>query len=175
MHASHSRRFAIAAVLTLVFAAPALSQTLPPAARSVSLAGPRVGITMLSPGVMDSLLERNIAVRPVITQFGWQIEKQFFTTDGGLTAVTEWVGLVGGLDQSLVIPSLSWMVGLRTRKGAEFVVGPNITPAGAALAMALSVNLRAGVVNIPVNATIVPSSAGMSMSWLIGFNLRGRR
>ena len=175
MHASHSHRFAIAAVLTLVFAAPALSQTLPPAARSVSLAGPRVGITMLSPGIIDSLLGRNIAVRPVITQFGWQIEKQFFTTDGGLTAVTEWVGLLGGLEQSLAIPSLSWMVGLRTRNGAEFGIGPNITPAGAALAIAAGATIRAGVVNIPVNVAVVPSGAGVRMSVLTGFNLRGRR
>jgi len=124
---------------------------------------------------MDSLRERNIAVRPVITQFGWQIEKQFFTTEGGLSAVTEWVGLLGGLEQSLAIPSLSWMVGLRTRNGAEFGIGPNITPAGAALAIAAGVTLRAGVVNIPVNVAVVPSGAGVRMSVLTGFNLRGRR
>ena len=175
MHASHTRSYAIAAVLTLVFAAPALSQTVPPAARSVSLAGPRVGITMLSPGVIDSLHERNIAVRPVISQFGWQIEKQFFTTQGGLTAVTEWVGLLGGLEQSHAIPSLSWMVGLRTSSGAEFGIGPNITPAGTALAIAAGITLRSGVVNIPFNVAVVPSGAGVRLSVLTGFNLRGRR
>jgi hypothetical protein len=175
MNASHRRHAAIAALLTLVFAAPAISQTVPPPARSISLAGPRVGITMLSPGVMASLLERNVAVRPVITQFGWQIEKQFFTTDGGLTAVTEWVGLLGGLEQSHAIPSLSWMVGLRTSGGAEFGIGPNITPAGTALAIAAGVTLRSGVVNIPFNVAVVPSRAGVRLSVLTGFNLRGRK
>ena len=164
-----------AAVLTLLAAVPAMSQTVPPPARSVSLAGPRVGLTVLSNGVVDSLRERNISVRPVVTQFGWQVEKQFFTSDSGLTAVTEWVGLLGGLEQSLAIPSLSWIVGLRTSTGAEFGIGPNITPAGTALAIAGGVTFRSGVVNIPVNVAVVPSAAGLRVSVLSGFNLRGRR
>jgi hypothetical protein len=175
MRATRQPIIAIAAFLSLVFTAPAFSQTLPPPAKSVSLAGPRVGITMLSPGVIDALAERDIAVRPVITQFGWQFEKQFFTTQGGLTAVTELVGLLGGLEQSLTIPSMSWMVGLRTSNGAEFGIGPNLTPAGAALAIAAGVTIRSGVVNIPVNVAIVPSKAGVRLSVLTGFNLRGRR
>ncbi len=165
----------LAAALTVVAAVPAMSQTIPPPARSVSLAGPRVGVTVLSNGVVDSLRERNVNVRPLVTQFGWQVEKQFFTSDSGLTAVTEWVGLLGGLEQSLAIPSLSWIVGLRTSTGAEFGIGPNITPAGTALAIAGGVTFRAGVVNIPVNVAVVPSAAGVRVSVLSGFNLRGRR
>ena len=175
MSTARSHTIAIAAFLSLVFAAPALSQTVPPPARSVSLAGPRVGITMLSPGVIDALHERQIEVRPLVTQFGWQFEKQFFSTNGGLTAVTEWVGLLGGLEQSLTIPSLTWLVGLRTSSGAEFGIGPNITPAGTALAIAAGVSFRSGVVNIPVNVAVVPSRAGVRLSVLTGFNLRGRR
>jgi hypothetical protein len=110
-----------------------------------------------------------------VSQFGWQFEKQFFSMQSGVTAVTEWVGLIGGLEQSLAIPSLSWMVGLRTASGAEFGVGPNITPAGAALALAAGVTLRAGVVNVPINVAYVPSKAGPRISVLSGFNLRGRR
>jgi hypothetical protein len=116
-----------------------------------------------------------VEVGPTITQFGWQIEKQFFSTHSGLTAVTEWVGLLGGLEESVAIPSLTWMVGLRTRNGAEFGVGPNITPAGAALAMAAGVTFRAGVLNVPLNFAYVPSKAGPRVSVLTGFNLRGRR
>jgi hypothetical protein len=130
---------------------------------------------MLSPGVIDALHERQIEVRPLVTQFGWQIEKQFFSTNGGLTAVTEWVGLLGGLEQSLAIPSLTWLVGLRTSNGAEFGIGPNITPAGTALAIAAGVTFRSGVVNVPVNVAVVPSKAGVRLSVLTGFNLRGRR
>jgi len=44
----------------------------------------------------------------------------------------------------LLLPSLNWMVDLRTRDGAEFGIGPNISPAGVALAMAAGVTFRAG-------------------------------
>src|SRR4029450_10566077 len=88
------------------------------------------GLTLLADGVVKKLEERDIKVGPHISQFGWQFEKQFYTRDSGVTMVTEWVGLVGGLEQSVVLPSLSWMVGVRTRDGAEFGIGPNATPAG---------------------------------------------
>src|SRR5439155_21870687 len=91
------------------------------------------GLTLLADGVVKKLEERDINVGPHISQFGWQFEKQFYTKDGPVTMVTEWVALVGGLEQSVVLPSLSWMVGARTRDGAEFGIGPNVTPAGTGL------------------------------------------
>ena len=129
-----------AALLTLGLSAPALSQTpisqLPPIAKTANLSGPRFGLTLLADGVVKKLAERDITVSPHISQFGWQFEKQFYTRDSGVTMVTEWVALVGGLEQSVVLPSLSWMVGVRTRDGAEFGIGPNVTPAGTALVFA---------------------------------------
>ena len=130
------RHAALAALLTLALCAPALSQTLPPIAKTADLSGPRFGLTLLSDGVVKKLEERDINVGPHISQFGWQFEKQFYTRDSGVTMVTEWVALVGGLEQSVVLPSLSWMVGVRTRDGAEFGIGPNVTPAGTALVLA---------------------------------------
>ena len=159
----------------LLASSPALGQTIPPRAHSVGLDGPRVGVTVLSPGVVDTLRERSIDIGPVVTQFGWQFEKQFFSSPGGLTAVTEWVALLGGLEQSVAIPSVTWMVGVRTPNGAEFGIGPNITPAGTALAIAAGVTLRSGVMNVPINLAVVPSKAGTRVSVLSGFNLRGRR
>lgn len=164
------------AFLTLALSSPALSQTtVPPPVKAVSLSGPRLGFTSLSEGVVDKLEDLNIDVRPVITQFGWQFEKQFYSKDGGLTAVSEWVVLIGGLEQSVALPSVSWIVGLRTREGAEFGVGPNLTPAGTALAVAAGVTFRAGALNIPVNFAVVPSKSGMRVSMLSGFNFRRRR
>ena len=160
--------------LLLVIAAPIQAQTVPPVAQTVSLSGPRFGVTGLSPGIKDALAERDIDVSHVITQFGWQFEKQFYSTEGGLTAVTEWVGLLGGLEQSVVIPSLSWMVGIRTKDGAEFGIGPNFTPAGSALVLAAGITFRAGVMNVPVNVAVVPSKTGTRVSLLTGFSLRNR-
>jgi hypothetical protein len=144
----------------------------PPPARTVDLAGPRLGLTFLSQGVIDKLAERDIHVTPAISQFGWQFERQFFTKSGGVTALHEWVALVGGLDQGVAIPSVSWMVGLRTTQGAEFGIGPNLTPAGVALALSAGVTFRAGVLNVPMNFAVVPTKAGVRVSVLTGFTLR---
>jgi len=163
-----------AAILTLVCCTPAVSQTAdPPAAQAASLSGPRLGLTFLSDGIVGRLKDdARVNVSPVVTQFGWQFEKQFYSTENGPTAVTEWVVLVGGLEQGVVLPSISWLVGMRTMKGAEFGIGPNITPVGAALAVAAGVTFRAGGLNVPVNVAVVPSKSGVRVSLLAGFNTR---
>jgi hypothetical protein len=171
----YARHAVIALAALLISAGLASAQSIPAPTRSIRLDGPRLGITFMSPGVIDALEARQIHIRPVITQFGWQFEKQFYGTRTGLAAVTEVVGLLGGLEQSVAIPSLSWMVGIRTPGGAEFGVGPNITPAGTALAIAAGVTFRSGVLNVPVNVAVVPSKTGVRVSLLTGFNLRGRR
>lgn len=160
--------------LTLLCSAPAAAQLIPPRAATVDLAGPRFGFTLLSEGVVADLAARDIHVRPNISQFGWQLERQFFTRQSGVTMVSEWVGLLGGLEQGVALPSLSWIVGVRTRDGAEFGIGPNITPAGTALVFATGMTFRAGAVNVPVNVAIVPSRAGTRVSVMTGFSLRRR-
>ena len=162
--------------VTLAAAAPAWSQTTPPrVTREINLSGPRFGMTLLSPGTVDALAERDITVNPLISQFGWQFEKQFYGKESGVAVLNEWVFLLGGLEQGVALPSLSWLVGLRTSNGAEFGVGPNITPAGVALAFAAGVTFRSGILNVPVNVAVVPSKDGTRISMLTGFNLRGRR
>lgn len=169
------RHAVVAAVLTLGLCTQAQGQTtVPPIAKTVSLSGPRFGLTLLADGVVEKLKERNIEVGPHISQFGWQFEKQFYTRDSGVTMVTEWVALVGGLEQSVALPSLSWMVGIRTRDGAEFGIGPNITAAGTALVLATGMTFRAGALNIPVNVAVVPGKPGTRVSVLSGFSLRRR-
>src|SRR3954447_8420714 len=163
-----------AAILTFVVSTPALCQPIaPPYAETVNLSGPRFGATFLSDGVINKLrTEDAIDVRPMVTQFGWQFEKQFYSPRSGPTALTEWVVLVGGLEQSLALPSVSWLVGLRTKTGAEFALGPNVTPVGFGLALAAGTTFRAGVLNVPVNVAVVPSKSGVRMSVLTGFSLR---
>jgi len=168
--------FVAGAVLLIVMTRDAGAQTadqVPP--ETVSLSGPRFGATFLSEGVRDHLFETTtIDVGPAISQFGWQWEKRFLSSNPGWTGVTEWVFLLGGLDQGVALPSLSWLVGLRTIKGVEFAVGPNITPVGLALAGAAGVTFRTGNLNVPVNLAIVPSSSGLRVSLLAGFNARRR-
>ena len=123
----------------------------PPLAKTVSLSGPRFGVTALSDGVIELLQERSVEVGPMISQFGWQFEHEFYAKSSGVAALNEWVVLLGGLDQGVAIPSVSWLVGLRSREGTEFGIGPNVTPAGVALAFAAGMTIRTGVLNVPMN------------------------
>lgn len=148
-------------------------QQIPPLARTVSLAGPRFGVTFLTDQTVAKLKhDADLTVKNSISQFGWQFERQFYSKEGGPTVLNEWVFLAGGLDQGVLLPSLNWLVGLRTRDGAEFGIGPNVTPAGVGLAIAAGVTMRTGVLNIPMNFAVVPSREGMRVSMLTGFTLR---
>ena len=170
-------RHAVIVLMCLASAGVASAQNVldPPGfTKTVNLSGPRFGMTALSPGVVAELQKRKIDVDANISQFGWQFERQFYSRDSGVAAVNEWVVLLGGLDQGVVLPSLSWLVGLRTREGAEFGIGPNVTPAGVALAVAAGVTFRAGNLNVPMNVAVVPSKVGTRISVLTGFNMRRR-
>jgi len=144
-------------------------------ADTMRLSGPRAGVTFLSPGVRDQISDEfSENLGPVISQFGWQFEKRFMSSEGGATAVTEWVLLFGGADQGVFVPSLTWLLGLRTMGGIEFAAGPNLSPAGMAVAIAVGVTVRAGNLNVPLNVAVVPSESGARISFLMGFNSKRR-
>ncbi|MEX2151784.1 MAG: hypothetical protein WD825_00500 [Gemmatimonadaceae bacterium] len=140
--------------------------------RQLNRSGPRFGVTWLSGTITEELQTRyNIDVAPVITQFGWQFERQFASLENGPVALNEWVLLVGGLDQGAFLPSLTWLVGIRTPGNFEIGVGPNATPAGVALALSTGYTFKAGALAVPVNMAIVPSKYGVRASVLTGFNI----
>jgi hypothetical protein len=141
---------------------------------TINLAGPRLGTTFLSSSALRTLKDDfGVDVGPVISQFGWQKEKRFLSSPDGFTGVTEFVFLLGGMDQGVMLPSFNWLVGARTAKGIEFAAGPNLTAAGVAMAVAAGVTFQTGNLNIPINLAIVPAKSGTRVSMLIGFN--GRR
>ena len=140
--------------------------------RQLNRSGPRVGITWLAGGIVDTLKSKHdIDVAPLLTQFGWQFERQFASMENGPVALNEFVLLVGGLDQGLFMPSFTWLVGVRMPSQFEFGIGPNATPLGVALAMSAGVTFRAGALAVPVNMALVPSRYGMRASILTGFNI----
>jgi hypothetical protein len=171
------RNGVLAAMTLLLWAVPAAAQNVllpPPRPSELNLSGPRFGITTLSDGLVNDLAVRGYTVPPMISQFGWQLERAFYRSDTGVAVLNEWVVLLGGLESDLAIPSLTWLVGMRSANGAEFGIGPNISPAGSALAIAAGVTFRHGYLNVPVNVAIVPSKAGTRISILTGFNMRKR-
>lgn len=150
--------------------------------------GPRFGVTFLAPGVVDRINERigdaddptPIEV-PLTTQFGWQFEVPTFQSESGLTGVIEVVPLIGGLERSLVLPTVTLIAGARTPDGWELGVGPNVTLAGVgpvegsdqtglpvSLAFVGGKSLDLGGAHVPINGAFVLGESGARVSLLIG-------
>jgi hypothetical protein len=141
---------------------------------TIHLDGPRVGFTVLSGGVLDKARESISDLNPFLTQFGWQFENRLFRLPNGLSGLVELVPLVGGLEQGKFIPSVSGLLGIRGAKGFEFGLGPNVTPLGANLVLAVGSSFKSNGINFPVNLAVVPGNGGARISLMLGFNARHR-
>lgn len=140
---------------------------------SLQLDGPRFGVTFLD-GQLARDLEDMFGAQPLISQFGWQVENQFFTLPNGTSGIVEFVGLLGGFEQGLLLPSATMLVGMRNYRGMEFGFGPNVSLAGASLAFAVGVTVQSYGINFPINLAYVPSANGGRLSFLLGFNAISR-
>jgi hypothetical protein len=137
--------------------------------------GPRVGAAYLIGGSVTA--ERaSRRVSPFMSLFGWQLEHPF---DTGLhptvVPMTELVLLAGGMEQGIVLPSVSWLLALRKPNGWEAAIGPTVTGAGVQLALAGGVTHTFGKLNIPVNLAVAPGRRGASISITTGFNTAHNR
>ncbi|UPL48776.1 hypothetical protein [Hymenobacter sublimis] len=139
----------------------------------VQLNGPRLGFTVLSGGVATKA-DKDYNVNPFLTQFGWQFETRIFRLDNGTAGLLELVPLIGGLEQGKFLPSLNALIGIRGPKGLEFGLGPNVSPTGASIALAVGTSFRSQGINFPVNFAVVPGNGGARFSLLFGFNSRRR-
>lgn len=134
--------------------------------------GPRVGVAYLLGGSVTA--ERaGKHVAPLMSLFGWQMEHQFDTGRRDLPVpMTEIVLLAGGMEQGIVLPSASWLIGLRKTSGWEAGAGPTLTGAGVQIAFAAGVTHSLGALNVPLNLAIAPGRRGASISVTTGFNVR---
>lgn len=93
--------------------------------------GPRMGICVFS-GVNSDILQKpanqgGFGAQPYTFQFGYQFEKQYLN-EGNFQALFEFIPMVSGLDQGRVIPSVTFLNGLRNNKsGWEFAFGPTFS------------------------------------------------
>ncbi|MDB4873938.1 MAG: hypothetical protein JWM41_384 [Gemmatimonadetes bacterium] len=133
--------------------------------------GPRFGVAAIIGG---SVTAENAGrpITPITTLFGWQSEHQFQPAPGMPIPVTELIGLVGGVEQGVFLPSVSWLIGLRQPNGWEAAVGPTLTGAGLQLAFAAGMTRKFGTLNVPVNLAVAPGRRGAAISLTTGFNVR---
>ncbi|MBI5206362.1 MAG: PEGA domain-containing protein [Candidatus Firestonebacteria bacterium] len=136
------------------------------------LSGPRFGFTVINDKLQRNIKkEHDIEIHnKILTQFGWQFEKRILLEGKDMMFVTEVVPLIGGVDQNLSIPSITGAIGIRTKNGTEFALGPYASGGGTSIAYAGGVTFRYGDMNIPLNIAIVPFTDGTSLNILTGFN-----
>jgi hypothetical protein len=96
--------------------------------------GPRMGFTSfwLEPSTQKILKENKSqggfdAGFPLMFQFGYQLEQRYLN-EGNFQALFEFIPMITGLDQGLVIPSLTVLNGIRNNSsGWEFAFGPTVS------------------------------------------------
>tara|TARA_B100001989_G_C24550373_1_gene474075 strand:+ start:3400 stop:3903 length:504 start_codon:yes stop_codon:yes gene_type:complete len=143
-----------------------------------ALSGPRLGATYITPGEIVDEIDGSF-----ITQYGWQFETRFVSGEE-LAGLVEWVLLAGGLEKGYVLPSVTSIVGLRSKSGFEIGAGPNLSLVGVGLVFAVGYNFNIGSLNLPLNLSWVPSTriededdlsrdldAGHRVSLTFGFNM----
>lgn len=97
----------------------------------VSLSGPRFGYTWVLGSQADRLAESRkdggYDAYPFLFQFGYQFEKQYLN-EGNYQALFEFIPMISGVDQQMVIPSVTFLNGFRDNKrGWELAIGPTIS------------------------------------------------
>ena len=126
--------------------------------------GPRFGITYMTGDLPDELSS------PILTQFGWQLEKRIFGNEGESIGLIELIGLIGGMEQGLIAPSVTTAFGFRKPTGFEVAVGPNISASGIGYCVAVGFSLQNGGIVFPHNFSIVMSDGDLRLSYILGFN-----
>jgi hypothetical protein len=137
----------------------------------ITSAGPRFGLLYIT-GEAAETLKTEYDAQPIVTAWGWQIEYQYETSPDGPTGLVEFVPLIAGMEQGLAIPTANILLGLRTANDKEFVVGPNVSPSGIGLTVAVGKTFHAGPLNLPVNLAIVSNGQGIRYSVTFGWNIR---
>ena len=162
----------IKSTLVLVFLI-SLIYTKKSQAQIQSMAGPRVGVTLLGAGeTADWLTGLDGSPSQIMTQYGWQWESRF--VDGGdISGLVEWVLLVGGMERGKFLPSISSLVGFRNDEGFEMGVGPSLSAGGIGMVFGLGFTATSGKLNLPINVVFSPKKqiSGAAFSILLGFNM----
>jgi hypothetical protein len=151
--------------------------------------GPRVGVSYVLVGsqefndaVQEIFPDPSREYFPIFTQFGLNFEQRIRLGDTRSHFAFQEVLLLGGVDQNFYLPSLSVLIGFRSRTGLEFGMGPNLSlkRSSGSTEPSLAVVFSAGWtfmfsnVFVPVDLAFVPSPEGSRLTLLTGFNFKKR-
>ncbi len=169
-----------------------------PREEQLCLTGTRMGFTVLTGGQAQQLAAKrsdggfDIQV-PVMFQFGYQFEKQYLNA-GQAQALFEFIPMITGLDHGMLIPSITFMNGIRdNRHGWEFAFGPTTSAVTLmnvngtdrmdsrgtlglswGFVFAFGKTYKSGKLNIPFNVFVIPNNDGIRFGASFGFNAKNK-
>jgi hypothetical protein len=175
---------AAAGLVILVLAGAAFPQDTS-AIVPVKLSGFRIGMTYIPGDALKKALDDTTAF-PILAQFGWQFERQFPAGKSGLSAIVEVLPLVGGMNLGVFIPSVSMLIGIRTKNGYEIGAGPQVSLSksddkavvGTGMIFGAGMTRRIGNLYIPLNFAIAQGKAsgeeesGVKLTLITGFAIK---
>jgi len=141
--------------------------------------GPRVGVKYLNMSQEDfseevSKLANEGDYYPVVSLFGASLEQRILLGSTRSHFSIQEVALVGGLEQSIAIPSLLLLIGYRAGVGFEFGAGTLIGPSGAGVLLAVGWTFAFSDVFVPVDisVTLPNNNIPLGVAITTGFNFR---
>lgn len=150
-----------------------------PVVEPLKLDGPRVGFgyAMMADNSNIKRIygDEDLNVDPFVSLFGWQFEWRYFTTNDGSQGLIEFIPMIGGLDQSMLLPMANILIGYRSPQGFEFGAGPSVSLVGTGLVVAIGKNFRSEHVNFPVNLSFHKGKDSMRLGLTFGFNKRSKQ
>ena len=151
--------------------------------------GPRVGFSWVivdtetfNAVVQNIFPDSEQTYRPFFTQFGLNLEQRIRLGDTKSHFALQEVLLFGGLDQNVIFPFFSFLMGFRSFTGLEFGIGPNISFSSLSGSFRISISVVYAVgwtftfqnVYVPVNIAVVPTPRDNHprLTFLTGFNFK---
>ncbi len=141
---------------------------------SRKLNGPRLGMSYLLSDDLPVINGKKVG--PMVSQFGWHFEWIIRPEGGGPAFVTQVVPFLGGVEHSLLIPSISTVFGIRLPFGLEFGMGPHLSTRfskdewiSPSLVAAVGQSINFSGVSIPLNIAATTSKHGNSVAFVFGY------
>ncbi len=170
-----------------------------PQQSKLNLSGPRMGFTGYTGKearfLQSKRSEGGYDVAPVMFHFGYQFEVQYLN-EGNYQALFEFVPLITGMDQNMIIPSVTILNGLRSNIfGWEFALGPSFSAMTVSkdldsdnyrvdsrgdyklrtsFVVAIGKSFKSGKMNIPFNAFVIPAKDGVCFGLSFGYNAKNK-
>ncbi|MBN1760319.1 MAG: hypothetical protein JW863_18470 [Chitinispirillaceae bacterium] len=147
---------------------------------SRKLNGPRLGMSYLLGDDLPIINGKQIG--PTVSQFGWHFEWIIRPEGGGPAFITQVVPFLGGVEHSLLIPSVSTVFGIRLPFGLEFGMGPHLSTRfskeewiSPSLVAAIGQSINFSGVSIPLNLAVTTSKHGNAVAFVFGYAIPSGR